>query len=154
MAADADIDASTPALPEAGATIQPGDNCSIGSLLRLRVLDVAQAPIAFAVDVGMFTNTFFSSCSRAEGPDAIEVLTPKVSGRLLVEITSTDQFIGDPVVYAKATCDNVADLACSASRSITFAVTANTSYYVHFDGLLRTQVPEAKLFVRARVLVP
>lgn len=147
-----------PASPDAGPPPTPkappaGDTCEASSLAKLRVLELAKGgEILFATDLDGATDTFRSSCAQAEGPDLVQPIYPKAQGTLVVEVESTASFTGSTVLYAKATCADVKDLTCDPQgRRLELPVSANRTYFLHVDGLARTQPAGARLTLRAEL---
>lgn len=130
-----------------------GDTCEAASLQKLRVLELARgAEILFATDLDGATDTFRSSCAQAEGPDLVQPIYTKSQGTLVVEVESTASYTGSPVLYAKATCADTQDLKCdSTGRRLEIPVVANRTYFLHVDGIARTQAPGARLTLRAEL---
>jgi hypothetical protein len=143
---------------DAGPTSPPtpapsGDTCEASSLAKLRVLELTKGgEILFAADLDGATDTFRSSCAQAEGPDLVQPIYTKSQGTLVVEVESTASFTGSPVLYAKATCADTKDLTCDPQgRRLELPVSANRTYFLHVDGLARSQAKGARLTLRAEL---
>lgn len=99
------------------------------------------------VDVGVTGDTSksqdldFGSCGGGASPEVVYAVTPDATGQLTVSI----QGVGgtDPVLYVRSgDCAAGAELACADStaaggtETVTFAVTAGTTYWVFADGVV------------------
>ncbi len=137
--------------PVPPATNRAGDTCA--SLASFRTLEVTKgSPLAFSMELGGMTDDFKSGCTRANGPDRIQPILAKSSGTMTVEVTSKSSYLGQAVLYAKATCDDPRDIVCSAtSQKIEFPVNQGVVYFVHFDGVEATQPAEAKVNALATI---
>ena len=141
----------TDAGPNPSPTNRAGDTCA--SLASFRTLEVTKgAPLSFSMELGGMTDDFKSSCTRANGPDRIQPILAKSNGTMTVRVQSKSSYVGQAVLYAKASCDNPVDIACSAtSERIDFLVKQGVVYFVHFDGIAATQSAEAKVTALAEI---
>ena len=98
------------------------------------------------------TDDFKSGCTRADGPDRIQPILARSTGTMTVRLQGKTSYVGQAVLYAKATCDAPLDLACSAvSERIDFPVKQGLVYFVHFDGNSPTQPSGAKVNALAEI---
>jgi len=133
--------------PTPGTDQCPGAAVSIGAGTTI-------VPVSGSDTTNGYTDDTFGSCSlTAGGADRVYAVTPTASGTLTVSVgyasngttdicaaNINDVGCWDRVLYARTTCtDTATELGCSDKgaldvETITFAVTAGTTYYVFVDG--------------------
>lgn len=143
-------DAVPPAPP---ASAPDGDTCAAASLGKVPIRDVTRgAETIFSAELDGATDTFRSSCVRAEGPDIIQPLRIKTTGTLVVAVETTAAFVGTPVIYLKATCNDTRDVGCNATQGrIRVPVEADRTYFLHIDSVAKAHAQGARVTLRAEI---
>ncbi len=101
--------------------------------------DVGPSPgVTLGGNTADATDLYIGSCG-GDAPEIVHAFTATVSGVMNVEMLAIDNAL-DPVLYAKADCEGDATIACAdatfegGDETLSFPVTAGTTYYVFADG--------------------